>query len=348
MSEFVRIDQKRRQVVIRDFKTDHPIIFNYFSNQPDSERDALLSRALAIGVLALLEDRLSAFLAKTSSLLGTELESLKYIYDLNQQIFLRTTGKGRDAESELLAVLTEYCRGRDFGDALELVGDQFGALKKNKSGDLVAVVRGGQGRRIVIESKFDKAKRLGLISEKDVFAKSDTALGQLLESAVNREAVVAIIVFDRSLVDPKLLDEVGSIRYLPLCGFVCIIDTAKGDYSNLFLCYEIARSLALVDRAVESESLATLNLLVGRFLHDFSLFEQIKRQVKASIKGQLDLLKLVEQALLSIEFSKEAFAKFAESGRLTREELHELYQAEDVRERYQAIARALEQERQER
>lgn len=342
MGEFIRIDQKRKQVIVREFRTDHRIIFHYFNNQPDHERDALLSRALAIGVLALMEDRLSAFLTKTTARLGTELESLKFIYDLNQELFLRTTAKGRDAEAELLAVMTEFSKMRGFGDTIEHSGEQFGTLPKNKSGDLVINVRGAQGHRIVVESKFDKSKRLGLIAEKDVFSKIDTAVGQLLESVVNREALIAVIVLDRSIIDPKLLNDVGSIRFVPACGLVCIVDSARGDFSNLLLAYEIARSLVLIDRPVPTESLAVLNMLIGRFLHDFALFEQIKKRVKVSIKDHVELLKLVEQALLSIEFSKNAFTKFIETGQLTKSDLHEFYQAEPLRERFHAIARELD------
>lgn len=58
-------------------------------------------KALYIGVLALMEDRLSAFLSKTSNELGTELESLKMIFEMKKEIFYKSSIKGVLAEEEI-------------------------------------------------------------------------------------------------------------------------------------------------------------------------------------------------------------------------------------------------------
>lgn len=342
MAKFIKLDQKKRTVTIREALVDHPLVFNFFNNQNEDVRDAVFTRALSIGVLALMEDRLSAFLAKTANTLGTELESLKYMFDLNQELFLRTTGKGRDAEHYLAEVLEEFLRARGYKDVVSHAGEQFGKLPKNKSGDLVIDVKGSPPRRIVIESKFDKAKRLGLISERDILAKADTAVSQLLESVVNRDADAAIIVFDREIVDAKLLEEVGSARYIPACGYVCIVESSKGEFTNLFLCYELARTAVLIDRSASQESLAVLTVLIGRFLQDFSVFDAVRRRVKQSVEDQLELLALIEKALLSIEFSKEMFSRFLENGNLTRADILNFYQATEVRARFQELEKDIE------
>jgi hypothetical protein len=341
MAKFVKLDQKKNQVSIKEMQIAHPLVYNYFNSQPDEERDELLTRALAIGVLALMEDRLSAFLAKTSNTLGTELEQLKYLFDLNQQLFLKTTGKGRDAEVDIVSILTQFIRERGYPDEVEHAGDNFGKLPKNKSGDILIDVKGARPGRIVVESKFDKGKRLGLIAEKDIFSRSDTAVGQLLEALANREANAAIIVFDRAAIDGKLLDEVGSVRYVPGCGFVCVVDSARGDYTNLLLSYEIVRSAHTREKPLEPQAQAVLALIVGRFLHDFSLFTLIKKRVREGVEHQIELLELCDQALLSIEFTKEIFGRFLETGELSREELHNFYQAPEVKERYQGIEKEL-------
>lgn len=41
-----------------------------------------------------MEDRLSAFLSKTSNELGTELESLKMIFEMKKEIFYKSSIKG--------------------------------------------------------------------------------------------------------------------------------------------------------------------------------------------------------------------------------------------------------------
>ena len=65
---------------------DNEIVFNYFDNLPATERDNKLIRAIYIGVLAMMEDRISSFLSKTSNELGTELESLKMIFEMKKEL----------------------------------------------------------------------------------------------------------------------------------------------------------------------------------------------------------------------------------------------------------------------
>ena len=75
----INLNQKLGLVEIKDFELSNDVVFNYFNSLPANERDEKLIRAIYIGVLALMEDRISAFLAKTTNELGTELESLKII-----------------------------------------------------------------------------------------------------------------------------------------------------------------------------------------------------------------------------------------------------------------------------
>ena len=76
----IKINKQLNRVEVKEFEIDNSIVFNYFDNLPISERDDKLLRAIYIGVLALMEDRISSFLSKTSNELGTELESLKMIF----------------------------------------------------------------------------------------------------------------------------------------------------------------------------------------------------------------------------------------------------------------------------
>ncbi|MDZ7742204.1 MAG: hypothetical protein U5Q03_10735 [Bacteroidota bacterium] len=67
----IRINQQLRRLEIKGFEIENEIVFNYFNKLPASERDEKLYRAIYIGVLALMEDRISSFLSKTSNELGT-------------------------------------------------------------------------------------------------------------------------------------------------------------------------------------------------------------------------------------------------------------------------------------
>ena len=97
----LKINQKLQRVEIQNFELDNTIVFNYFDNLPASERDEKLVRAIYIGVLALMEDRISAFLSKTSNELGTELESLKMIFEMKKELFYKSTIKGSLAEDDI-------------------------------------------------------------------------------------------------------------------------------------------------------------------------------------------------------------------------------------------------------
>ena len=82
----IKLNQKLKRLEIQNFELDNAIVFNYFDNLPTAERDDKLVRALYIGVLALMEDRISSFLSKTSNELGTELESLKMIFEMKKEL----------------------------------------------------------------------------------------------------------------------------------------------------------------------------------------------------------------------------------------------------------------------
>ena len=83
----LKLNQKSQRVEISSFEIDNPLLFSYFNSLPSKERDNALSKAIQIGVLALKEDRLSAFLSSTANELGTELENLKMLFDLKQELF---------------------------------------------------------------------------------------------------------------------------------------------------------------------------------------------------------------------------------------------------------------------
>ena len=87
------MNQQLKRVEVKQFEIENEIVFNYFNNLPTTDRDNKLLRAIYIGVLALMEDRISAFLAKTQNELGTELESLKMIFEMKSELFYKSTIK---------------------------------------------------------------------------------------------------------------------------------------------------------------------------------------------------------------------------------------------------------------
>lgn len=332
----VKLDQAKKAVTVQGLRLEQRMVFEFFDKQPEAIRDQLAAKAMMIGVLALAEERLAAFLSRTTNTLGTELEQLKFLYELNSNVLHRTTGKGHDAEHELIEQLAEYSKGRGYRDTIEHCGDSFGDLPKNKTGDLVVIVNGEVDRRLVIESKFDKAKRLGRFEDKDVFAKGDTAVSQLLEARANRGAEHSIIVFDESAVDGKLRAEVGLARFFPHIGFVCVVDSERNNYDPLFLCYEVARGM-MMGVLKEPSDHGQLALIVARFLHDIGLFLELKKRCQRLLADVSSMIDLVDRASLSLEFTKEVFGEFCRQGYLSSEQLVKFYSADDVKSRYSFV-----------
>ena len=83
----IKINKQLKRVEIKEFEIENEIVFNFFNNTSASERDGKLLQAVYIGVLALMEDRFSSFLSKTTNELGTELESLKMIFEMKKEIY---------------------------------------------------------------------------------------------------------------------------------------------------------------------------------------------------------------------------------------------------------------------
>lgn len=333
----LRINQQLKRLEIKEFEIENQIVFNYFDNLPATERDEKLLRAIYIGVLALMEDRMSAFLSKTSNELGTELESLKMIFDMKKELFYKSSIKGILAEDEIADFLNQYFAEKKLKDRAILTGNTAGTIPRNKTGDIICEVDGNPNLRIAIECKFDKSVRLGDIETKDLFTrKTDTAWSQLLEAQANRDAKVSLIVFDISLVDNSVLREFENVGYIPSVGMVAIINSQKGDYSNLAIAYMLARDIALNAKQVELDK-DLLVILVNRLIKDINEITTIRNLVHNNIENNKAILKQLEKSILLMEFNQQYLKKFLEDGTLTKEDLLNYYQSEDVKDKYRLI-----------
>ncbi len=286
----VSLDQKNSRVQLSAFEVDNRILFEFFNRVAAADRDEQLHKALYIGVLALMEDRLSSFFLRTANELGTELESLKLIFDMKKELFYRSAVKGVLAEADIADFLSEFLNRQKIADRIELTGDRAGTIHRNKTGDIVCHLAGESGKRIAIECKFDKSIRLGDIQTKDIFTKRvDTAWSQLLEAQANREGQVGIIVFDASLIDNSILTTVQDLKFLPGIGMIAIIDSQKGDYRNLAIAYTLASDIALNAKTLDFDSDA-LKIIVNRLIKDARDMALAKHLVTTNIENMKQIL----------------------------------------------------------
>lgn len=337
----IKINQQLKRIEIKEFEIDNQIVFNYFDKLPASERDDKLLRAIYIGVLALMEDRISSFLSKTSNELGTELESLKMIFEMKKELFYKSTIKGVLAEDEIAEFLNQYFADKKLKDRALLTGNTAGNLQKNKTGDIICEVNGTPDLKIAIECKFDKSVRLGNIENKDIFTrKSDTAWSQLIEAQANRNSKVSLIVFDISLVENSILKNFENVGYIPGVGFVAIINSQKGDYSNLAIAYMLARDIALNAKEVELDK-DILAMMVNRIIKDINEVLTIKALVQNNIDNNKTILKQLEKSILLMEFNQEYLKHFLSQGTLTKKDLLDFYSGEDVKDKYRLIEKEI-------
>ena len=293
----IKINAQLNRVEIKDFEISNEIVLKYFQKLPVEEREDKLFRAIYIGVLALIEDRISAFLAKTTNELGTELESLKMIFDMKKELFYKTTIKGSLAEDDIAEFLNNYFIEKKLKDRAILTGNTVGSLPRNKTGDIICEIDGKTELRIAIECKFDKSLKLGDIESKDIFTrKTDTAWSQLIEAQANRAAKISLIVFDKALIDNSILKNYENVGFLPSVGFIAVIDSQRGDYSNLAIAYMLARDIALNTKEVELDK-ELLSLIVNRIIKDINETLTIRNLVEANIENNKAILKQLEKSL---------------------------------------------------
>ncbi|MDD4545209.1 MAG: hypothetical protein PHP27_05175 [Bacteroidales bacterium] len=337
----LKINQQLRRIEIKEFEIENQIVYNYFDNLPSNERDEKLLRAIYIGVLALMEDRISSFLSKTSNELGTELESLKMIFEMKKELFYKSTIKGTLAEDDIAEFLNQYFLDKRLKDRAFLTGNTTGNIPKNKTGDIICEVNGNSELKIAIECKFDKSVRLGDIESKDIFTrKSDTAWSQLIEAQANRDSKVSLIVFDISLVENSILKNFDNVGYIHGVGFVAIVNSQKGDYSNLAIAYMLARDIALNAKEVELDK-DVLAMIVNRIIKDINEVLVIKSLVLNNIDNNKAILKQLEKSLLTMEFNQEYLKRFLSQGTLTKKDLLDFYIGEDVKDKYRLIEKEI-------
>ena len=284
----MRIDHKLQRIQVDSFEISDELVYRFFISLPENERETALLRAIRIGVLATMEDRFSAFLSKTTDDLGVQLENLKLLFDMKQEIFHKTAIKGVAAENDILEFLETYIDHFHLGDVVLLSRTSKGLLKNNKTGDILAYVGGeNSGKKVAIECKFDKSIKLGDVDSLDIASnKYDTAWSQLLETTVNRGANTSIIVFDKTLADASIQRAVDGVTYIDNIGFICIIDYEASDYHNLAIAYNFARKLALRKDGKNIE-VDFVNMLIQRLLKDIRDIQNIEMLVKNNIKNNI-------------------------------------------------------------
>ena len=288
------------EVTLRD-----ELLYEVFNRIPEGDRETHLIKALKLGIHGYEIDEVATFISRAEKEVDVNLSILKAIRK-TRAIQEQTTQKGEILELELDQALKNLIDENDWEDEITLTGAIQGALKGRKVGDLTVGVAGNKGR-IAIESKKDKKVTLGDLREKSKKDPESSAHGQLLLAAINREADISIIVFDKENCHKEIQDLPQSVTFVPsIPGFIVKIQPKIGDYAALHLAYSVARELSLVGR--ETIASGRLNMALDRSYRDMesilnleSHLEKIEGGAKKVNEGVQEIRDLFELTISSFK-----------------------------------------------
>ena len=121
-------------------------------------------------------------------------------------------------------------------------------------------------------------------------------------------------------------------------GFIVIIDSQSGNYSNLLVTYKIAREMAIHhSRGNLDVDAGVIELIAKRILHYLGDAEKVSDKVKkhaiAAIKLNTDVQKLLQHAISHAEYTEKFLQRYLSSKKLTDVDFAEFYFAHPVAEK---------------
>lgn len=340
----IRIDQKNKTVTFPETVVVDELVVKLFGETPADDRQDLYDRVLRTGSYAHLEDRIATFLGATAGTIGAEFEYLKLLFDRQQQS-TPAQEKGAIAEDDVLTVLERAVADRGWADEVSGTGGTGGALDSgaNKTGDVLAHVGGPDGPVLAIEVKFDKQVQLGDVAnaKHENKNKADTAWSQIVEAAANREAVLAMIVFDEGSASSSVRGAVEDVAWLDGAGLAVMVDAARGDFRNLVVAYSFARSLLLAAARPDLEP-ELLAVVVSRALTEVRRCLDVRKHAEAIARSSVELLKDLGQSEAALASILELLESVDADHPLGATELFTLHRGEDVREAVARLGKELE------
>jgi hypothetical protein len=308
MSKFITLKTEPNRVVFGGtFEIEDEALYLAFKNAKASKYDEYFEKALRLGVYALEQETIAAFLGRAESELDASLEYLKQLYKM-QNLREKGAAKGAVVEVELADELQKYIDKNGWPDAITDTGSKVGALPRRKVGDLTVEVADGAAV-LTIESKWDKSVTLGDALDLDNRGNKSvdsekTAHGQLLTALVNRGAQIAMIVFDEDNCH-KSIGELAGVTFVPeLPGFVVRVRRSHGDFANLLLAFSVAREMALL--GADKVSGEHVNLAIKRMIRDLTVLAGVSSlldQIEASANNTIETVGEIRGTISATEAS---------------------------------------------
>src|SRR5690606_4022304 len=105
---------------------------------------------------------------------------------------------------------------------------------------------------------------------------------------------------------------------------IAIIDTQRGDYTNLAIAYNLARDIALNAKTLDLDK-DLLSAIMNKIIKDLTDIVSIKDLVMTNIENNKKILGQLEKSVLSVDFSKKYLTKFLQTGTISKEDIFDFY-----------------------
>ena len=361
----ISVAHDEKSVKFPEFSSDNPLVYELFNKLSSDEYEKSFNAMLHIGALALMEDRIAHLIDSAEKEIYPQLERFKLMFKSRKSEFTQTAQKkGEKAEKIIVDILDEFASSNGWLDEIEQSGKIKGNLDGNKVGDILATIEltpsDGEPTEhtvIGIEVKFDKSINLGDPEKMNVetgdskdkgfnASTQKTAWSQLLETKANRGSPFSIMVFDANLLSADMKKNVQDVAYLPgIPGFVVIVDSQAGNYSNLKLVYKIARDMAIYHNRGELDVEAqVIELIVKRILHYLGdakkISDKIQKHTKATVKMNTEIQNLLVHAVQHAEYSEAFLKRYLSTKKLTSTDFAEFYFAHPVAEKLREASKS--------
>ena len=162
----------------------------------------------------------------------------------------------------------------------------------------------------------------------------------MIESMANREAKMAIIVFDQSRSSEGLKNSVNGISWISGVGFVVIIDDVRMDYSNLFIAIDLARSMLISTLKIVDQDI--FESLLGRLTNDLSSILETEKLLKENHNNLKKIAVSIRKHTLLVGFTQRILKNFIANGEVSNQELLKIYHGEGLKEEFAFITKDIE------
>ena len=122
---------------------------------------------------------------------------------------------------------------------------------------------------------------------------------------------------------------------------IVIIDSQKGDYTNLAIAYMLARDIAVNIKEIDFDK-DLLAIIITRIIKNINDVLNVKNLVENNITNNKEILKQLEKSILLMEFNNKYLNKFLKDGKLTKEDMVAFYMGEEIKDKYKLIEKEID------